>query len=222
MKIGHMIPREPSFEAWGDSSLDAGGGFSPDLLFWWFVAWPDNVRSCTLMFRPNDEPTSKEFVSINALEFVVIILNYAASKLAILEEPETYNSPAPILLNYADNTSAISWTKRAARSSPMGKALGLILCSLLINSPLALHSEHVAGVNNVLADKISRSPLHDSNTCPCFDALTQEFPILISCRRYIPSPELLSEIYQALSLGCALDPINRLPLGHFAPDRPTG
>ena len=43
MKIGHMIPREPTFKAWGDSSLDAGGGFSPDLLFWWFVAWPDHV-----------------------------------------------------------------------------------------------------------------------------------------------------------------------------------
>ena len=99
-------------------------------------------------------------------EFVLIILNYAANKLAILEDPEKYDSPAPIVLHYVDNTYAISWTKRTARSSPIGKALGLILCTLLINSLLALHSEHVAGVNNVLADKISRSPLNDFNSCP--------------------------------------------------------
>ena len=37
MKIGHKIPREPTYEAWGDSSLDAGGGFSTELLFWWYV-----------------------------------------------------------------------------------------------------------------------------------------------------------------------------------------
>ena len=36
-KIGHLIPRRQSYEAWGDSSLDAGGGFSPDLLLWWSV-----------------------------------------------------------------------------------------------------------------------------------------------------------------------------------------
>ena len=152
----------------------------------------------------------------------MIVLSYAASRLAIQEESSKYSAPAPILLNYADNTSAISWTKRAARSSPVGKALGLVLCTLMINSPLALQSEHVAGSDNVLADKISRSSLHDSNSCPNFDVLAQEFPILGSCRRYLPDPELLLAIYQALSSGCAPDPTKKLPLGRFVPARRIG
>ena len=149
-------------------------------------------------------------MSINALGFVVIILNYAASLLAIIEEPGKYNTPAPILLNYADNTSAISWTKRAARSSPMGKALGLVLWSLLINSPLALQSEHIAGVHNTLADKISRSSLHESHSCPKFDILVQKILILSSCCCYHPNPELLLAIYQALSSGYAQDQIKKI------------
>ena len=31
--IAHLINRTPDFQAWGDSSLDAGGGFLVDLGF---------------------------------------------------------------------------------------------------------------------------------------------------------------------------------------------
>ena len=173
MKIGHTIPWEPTYQAWGDSSLNAGGGFSTELLFWWYVEWPEHVKAKTLKVRVKSKQNTDELISINALEFVVIILNYAACKLALLEEPGKHETPAPILLNHADNTSAICWTKRAARSSPIGKALGLVLCSLLMNSPLALQSEHIAGGDNVLADKISQSSLHESISCSIFNLLVQ-------------------------------------------------
>ena len=152
----------------------------------------------------------------------MVILNYAASTLAIIQDAATYNVPTPILLNYTDNTYVVAWTKRAARSSLTGKALGRILCNLLITSPLALQSEHVAGIENTIADKISRSSLHESHTCPNFRSLEQEFPILSSCRRYHPSRELLSSIYQALSLGSGPVQIKRIPLGHFAPGKHIG
>ena len=220
--IGHLIPRDPSYRAWGDSSTDSGGGFSPCLTFWWFVNWPAEVRHRTIKFFKADHGGSDEFVSINALEFVVVILNYAASKLAILQNKDRYDIPNPVLMNYADNTSAVAWTKRAARSSPTGKALGRILCNLLINSPLALQSEHVAGTDNTIADRISRSSLHKSHTCPNFVLLEQEFPILSSCRRYQPSQELLSALYQALSSGSGPVRIKKVPLGHFVPGKHTG
>ena len=123
MPIGHLIPRNPSHKTWGDSSIESGGRFSPCLKFWWSIDWPLEYIHRTIRFLKVDIPGSEELVSINALEFVFVILNYTARKLAILQDREKCNIPNPILINYADNTSAVAWTKRAAISSPIGKAL---------------------------------------------------------------------------------------------------
>ena len=75
------------------------------------------------------------------------------------------------------------------------------------------NAAHVAGVENILADRISR--IHTSNTNPEFDILMQEFPTLQSCRRYHPNPKLVSQISQALLSGLAVDPTKPQPKGHF-------
>eukprot|EP00804_Cyclotella_cryptica_P019196 CCRYP_006111-RA/>CCRYP_006111-RA protein AED:0.13 eAED:0.35 QI:0/0/0/1/0/0/2/0/649 len=46
--IAHLIPRTPDGVAYGDSSLDAMGGYSVDMGFWWYVRWPKTVRQRTL------------------------------------------------------------------------------------------------------------------------------------------------------------------------------
>ena len=41
--IAHLIPREPDCQTFGDACLDAAGGFSDCLGFWWHVQFP-NMR----------------------------------------------------------------------------------------------------------------------------------------------------------------------------------
>ena len=77
--IAHLIPRDPTFSAWGDSSLYAAGGFSLDLQFWWYLDWPPVIELRTLKYYSvsRKDPVTNELISINLLEFAVIIINYA-------------------------------------------------------------------------------------------------------------------------------------------------
>ena len=123
--------------------------------------------------------------------------------------------PYPVLLAWCDNTSADSWIKRASRSSPGGKALGVLLCCYLINSPVGLRLQHISGKTNIIADRISRT--HVSGHDPDFSQLLQTIPQLRSCRRYRLNPVLVSAISLALCSGSSPDAqnqrrINRCPL----------
>ena len=72
--IGHIVPRDPSWETAADSTKRAGGGWSTDLLFWWHIVYPAEVlRRAQLK---NNKGGIK--ISINVLEFVCVIVNMAA------------------------------------------------------------------------------------------------------------------------------------------------
>ena len=214
--ISHLIPRPPSHIVTGDASVVAGGGYSFSLSFWWHVPWPQDVHQRTIKFR-ND--AGDGLLSINLLEFVVIILNYAASLLVTRLEPSA--DPFPRLLNRVDNRTALAWSQRAAKSSRHAQALGRVLANLLLASPLALTSDYISTSDNALADRISRSPL----LFPCspdFASLQQDYPQLDSCRQYLPSPDLLSTVYSALSHRSAPAPGAPVPLGRIIPASGTG
>ena len=74
--IAHLIPNIPDADCDGDSSLDAAAGWSVSMGFWWYHPWPDENRNKTL--RVIKDGKSGELISINALECVIEILNYAA------------------------------------------------------------------------------------------------------------------------------------------------
>jgi hypothetical protein len=211
--IAHLIPRIADYEAWGDSSLYGAGGFSLDLKFWWQFDWPKNIQDRNITTIKIRDPKSGETISINALEYATILINYAAASQVVAENTDPTAPKHPVLLNWADNTAAISWTKKMCKSSEGGKALSRILCGQMINNNLGINASHIAGVDNVLADRISR--VHTSNTNPEFTELLQEFPNLQFCRRYHPNPELVSNICQALLSGHVVDPTKPMPNGHF-------
>ena len=48
--ITHFVPRDPSGTGWADSCLHAAGGFSIDMGFWWYIEWPEQIRSRTLRY----------------------------------------------------------------------------------------------------------------------------------------------------------------------------
>ena len=41
--IAHVVSRDPEFVSYGDAFLEAGGGFSHNL-FWWYVEWPLRIK----------------------------------------------------------------------------------------------------------------------------------------------------------------------------------
>ena len=47
--ITHLVERDPDFITLGDASLDAGGGYSMDLKFWWQIHWPEEIQERTLL-----------------------------------------------------------------------------------------------------------------------------------------------------------------------------
>ena len=105
----------------------------------------------------------------------------------------------PILKNWSDNMTALSWIRKAASKSPMAKALQRILCLMKFNSPISLCGDFIAGVLNVDADLISRI-YSNSNVPPTSESIIQKVPRIASYRRFLPSHELLLHLYSALSM----------------------
>ena len=99
---------------------------------------------------------TNKLISINILEFVVEIINYAAVTLLFRNDPALCQHNYPILLNWTDNISSKTWLRKTATRTVKGKSLQHILCSLMINNPVGIKAEHIAGSSNILADAISR------------------------------------------------------------------
>ena len=205
--IAHMIPRTPDFENWGDASLTAAGGFSIDLKFYWYLHWPNSISSKTLKFFKHKVKQDGELISINLLEYVVIIINYAISSYFYKTDNLGRTYKYQTLLNWSDNRSAISWTKHAAKSSAGGKALSRIFCSLCINNPLQCISDYINTKENIIADDISRMKLASTSN---IDTLLQDHPVLRSCTRFHLNPDFVSCLMQALLLGHS-PPLLQLP-----------
>lgn len=211
--IAHLIPREPDFQAWQDSCLDGAGGFSFTLHFWWVVEWPASIR-CRSIRHLRQGDTS--LISINLLEYAAIILGLAGAICAWESLPVEDRPPFPLLLSWTDNTTAESWTRRVAGfKGPQGRGLARLFAHLLMFSDVGVRAAYVPGELNDIADYLSR--IRDANDFSQFShaSLLQRYPQLQSCRRFRPSPELLSVIYTTLSSGCTTIPLERIALGQI-------
>ena len=90
----------------------------------------------------------------------------------------------------------------------------------MINNPVGIKAEHIAGESNILADKISR--IHNSSYSEySFHNHFQEYPQMKLWSRFHPSQELLSYLYSGLLMeqDQGLRPLKNL--GHFAQDNST-
>jgi hypothetical protein len=218
--IGHVVPRSPTYQSAGDASLTGGGAINDSLGFWFDCRWcPRILRGAKL------NPRHPDYVHINCLEFVVLLLQIVAC-IVYLETPYDLTSlglpgdapPAiPILLALTDNMSSKSWIHRVITASPHGQALIQIYAALLRRSSVGLQCEHIPGVLNIEPDFISRPNLCLSP----FDWYAQIFrtvPRLQSYNYFLPSPELISEIQLRLFSDSPLG-LPELPknLGQFVP-----
>ena len=205
--IAHLIPRTPDFQAWGDASLHAAGGFSVDLGFYWYLQWPSEITSKILKFFKKRIKHNGEMVSINLLEYIVIIINYAICSHLYTSRGLDSKYKHQTLLNWSDNKSAIAWTKKAAISTAGGKALSRIFLSLCINNDLQCCSDYINTKENVIADDLSR--IHLSNTSE-FSTLKQAHLVLASYKRFPLNQEFISCLTQAVLCGHS-PPLQQLP-----------
>jgi len=213
--IAFLIPRDPDFTADGDSSLIAAGGYSLHLKFWWHLEWPKEVQARNIREIKRDK--KGKLISINILEYITVILNYAASIVAINNLKETgLQIPEHVLvLIKADNTSAECWAKKASSSSVIGKALMRLQAALMIQYGIGINAAYIPGELNTIPDYISRYKEDTNNICT-FDHLKQVFPSLTCCHRFHPSKELLSLIYNIVLNTHTLDPTEQIKkLGQF-------
>ena len=202
--IGHMIPREPSGTGWSDSCLRAAGGFSKDMMFWWYLEWPEEIRRRTLLHIKNND--DGKLISINVLEYAALIINYVASCYYFIHHSPSTADPYPVVLLYADNTTAESWMQKACTKSFLGRALGRLQCALLINNPVGINIDHVTTKDNEIADRISRIKA-ETNTLVDMHKIFQDYPELRCLPRFQPSQELISLIMDTLLTNKYVDPL---------------
>ena len=150
--LAHVIKRTPFTIAAGDASLHGGGGFCLTLRFWWHLSWPKRVKRRTKLFI--EDNSSGKLVSINVLEYLVVIVNFCAALTIYRTEAPTAD-PHPVLLSLVDNTSAIRWTN-ACKDSLAGRALGCFFCALLVNCEMGINAQWISTIENDIADGISR------------------------------------------------------------------
>lgn len=204
--IAHMVDRDPSGRARSDSSLDAAGGYSVDMQFFWYLAWPETVRRNTLRYVTRIRAEDGTITSINVLEYAAIIITKAAATHFFTKRTARTNDPYPTVFYEADNSTAESWAVKGCKCSPTGRALGRLDCALMINNPVGQSIGHVSSEENKIADRLSRakSESHLQHDLP---SLFQDYPELRSCLRFHPSPELLSSIMDALLFESYIDPL---------------
>ena len=206
--IAHLIKRDPDFQVWGDSSLDAAGGYSVDFGFYWHLKWPESITSKSVKFFKRKAKFNGEIVSINLLEYIVIIINYAICSYLFTTRKLNSVYKHQSLLNWSDNKSAIAWTKQAAISTAGGKALARIFCSLSINNDLQCISDYINTKHNIIADDISR--LKSANMAFSFQKLFQDHVELRSCEQFHLNPDFISCLTHAVLLGQS-PPLRQLP-----------
>ena len=219
--IGFIIKRDPHFVTLGDASGHGGGAYCERLRFWFDVTWSDKVKESF-----NRKPVDKSTIHINSLEFVVVILQYAATVVRLQTLPAAAlrtifpsGVPAqPVLLCYTDNTAAAAWATKVSSQSHQGQCMIGALAELMRTNNLGLNAKHIAGIDNVLADFISRPTHFNLSFSQRAEQIYQKHASARTWDYFQPSPELLQSLSSLLfseqTLGLPNLPRN---LGQFAP-----
>ena len=164
------------------------------LRFWFDLGWSPR----TLHGIQNLPTKAPGYVHINALEFIVVILQLAAINVRLAGlKPGSVSvyfpsgmPTIPVWHGETDNTTSKSWENRATAKTSSGQGLVSVYAELLRVSNVHTKCDHLAGELNVVADDISRNDFSLDSPARCAQ-LFQTHPFLGSLDYFIPSPDLL-------------------------------
>lgn len=216
----------PHTECYGDASTSGGGGgWCRFFQFWFEIDWSPALKQ-----RINLPKGHPDKVHINCLEFVVVILQFAAVVTRLRTMPpallaKLFPNGVPanlILLVWTDNTASKKWANKLTSSSLMGQNLLGIFGSLLKASGFGIQCEHIVGESNIIADFISRPDHYHYSFAQRTEQIHLKYPFLRIFQHFQPSPELLRLLASSLSSEPTLV-LPELPpkLGRFVTDEFT-
>jgi hypothetical protein len=189
--IGLLIPREPTNIMKSDASTSVVGGWNVTLLFMWRLHAGDlalfgfKMRNLTRKIKLPDE------THINLLEFLAMIINVVLT-LSVLANDPILQKQQHIIEVLTDNTSALSWMQRSARSRrPDVRNMARFLQAIITYSTLTLRvqGDHIAGKLNTEADRLSR---FTTSTQSWASVITPETQALETCTVFLVQSELLT------------------------------
>ena len=197
MQIGHVIPRDPQFTCTGDACLTGGGAYCHELQYWFDVMWSPRVT----------EAIGNNKIHINMMEFVVVILQLAATIVAVEEWPQNLEISKAFypgipklakLLIKTDNSPSQNWAHKVSSKSEYGQQLVRTYAALLDRTSLAVQSDHIKGTDNALADFLSRQTFYSHSPATRHQQIFDKEPKLASYRYFRPHLELLSHLESRL------------------------
>ena len=185
------------------SCLYAAGGFSITMKFSWYIKWPEEICKNTLIYvRKNKEG---KLISINVLDYIAILVNYAAECHFFHNNPDP-SDPFSVALFYADNAVSESRMEMACNSSLSGRAISRLQCVMMMNNSVGIHTAHIVTIKNVIVDCISRIK-RETNSMSGFSSILQDYPALASCKCFQPSDALILHLMDAISQKKFIDPM---------------
>jgi hypothetical protein len=202
MLIGHIVPRDAAIFSATDASIQAVGVLIPTCRIFCLV--PISIATAARFYLGKRNPLK---LHINVFEFLGLFFAYVIVKIEILAHPEHYPA-APILHTDCDKTPALSWLRKMITASLWGQQLLRLFAEFLLDSPLGMAGEHLAGELNFAPDLVSRpcelySPKLTDPLARSFQSHIQQIcrrlPELESWKVFLPSPELLSLVSFQLS-----------------------
>jgi hypothetical protein len=183
ISIGHIIPREAQMISHGDACGTGGGAFSHELSYWFDVIWSPKI---TKQFQEGK-------IHINLLEFIVVILQLAATIVRQEEAcPVRLFHPLEKLIIRSDNSPSVNWAHKISAKSARGQPFVRLYADLLDRTNLTIDCTHIAGTLNPIADLISRPPAHFISRSDRYQQIFQAEPKLKLYNFFQPSPELVS------------------------------
>jgi hypothetical protein len=215
--IGMLIDRTPTATLLSDASYGGIGGWSANLNFLWRITRQELIE-CGFSMRRIDAdgeallqqrfgtPDNHDELHINILEFIAIIINLWIALLWVRTQPPTPGGHIISIL--ADNTSALSWLRYAARSHrrPVRNLAHFCQCLLLhsqTSHSASVLGKHLPGVENSEADALSRP-----EKFPTLNSAIEAYSPLQTCRVFRLPFSLLSLIAKVVSsdgIGAAQD-----------------
>jgi hypothetical protein len=202
------------------------GGYCPEAGIVWQVKWPDHIAALFHEQQPALSTAELEAaledpemcphnsaLFINELELLAMVIN-AWLVLQDQRLVQLLRDTESALALFGDNTAAVSWLRKAGCTRRIHTAGELVrfMGSLEISSGVCFSTKHVKGVENVIADFVSRGfigdPQHPAHgSAPDLSNLTlvqvpsllleQLYAMLVTrsdfaaSRRALPSPTAL-------------------------------
>jgi hypothetical protein len=223
--IGLLVPRVATATFLSDASYGGLGGWSPTFGMLWRLTRQDlldhgfDMREIDCAGEAIQKPALSDDATaslhINVLEFVGIITNLWIAITLLRKQPERVGGHVVDVL--ADNTSALSWLRHAARARrPAVQNLAYLCQCFLLFSQTSEYASflgaHIPGKDNGEADALSRPETHGT-----LDSAIAAFSRLQTCRVFLLPSSLLSLIARTISLpaigdGLASETMNLLKL----------